>query len=119
MKIFREKKVIKLEELTENELYQLANEVSDVVQQDEINDSEGVEGIEEAMAGGMQMRSYESKKQAAIAAIAVSLAKKNNDPHYEMLKRYRHAWKKIKDEIVTRYRSQAEMKFQQNQSKSK
>jgi len=73
--------------------------------------------IEEALAGGMQMRSYESKKEAAISAIAVSLAKKNNDPLYGLLKRHRDAWKHAKNEIITRYRGQAEMKFQSNQSK--
>ena len=75
-----------------------------------------VKQLEEALVGGMQMRTHESKKNAAIGAIAVSMAKKNKDPLYELLKRHRTAWKRAKDEIVLRYRSQAEMKFQRKQS---
>jgi len=84
---------------------------------DEIFENDVAMIIEEAITGGMQMRSYESKKEAAIAAIAVALAKKNKDPLYEQLKRHRGAWKRIKDDLVRRYRGQAEMKFQQNQSR--
>jgi len=78
---------------------------------------DGLNIIEEAFGSSMQMRSFDSKKQAAIAAIAVALAKKNNDPLYEMLKRHRSAWKKAKDELVARYAGQAEAKFQQNMTK--
>jgi len=75
------------------------------------------ESIEEAMTTGSVMRSGESKRAAAVAAIAVSLAKKNNDPLYDLLKRHRGAWKRIKDDVISRYRGQAEMKLQQNMSK--
>jgi len=74
--------------------------------------------MEEAFAGGMQMRTHEAKKEAAISAIAVSLAKRNNDPLYGILKRHRHMWKQAKNDIVMRYRGQAEMRFQQKQSQS-
>jgi len=77
------------------------------------------EAIEESMTSGMTMRTGESKRAAAIAAIAVSIAKKNNDPLYELLKRHRSAWKRIKDDIISRYRGQAEMKLQQNLSKGR
>lgn len=75
-----------------------------------------VKQLEEALSGGMQMRTHESKKNAAIGAISVSMAKKNHDPLYELLKRHRSAWKRAKDDIVMRYRSQAEMQFQRKQS---
>lgn len=75
-----------------------------------------VKQLEEALVGGMQMRTHESKKNAAIGAIAVSMAKKNQDPLYGLLKRHRDAWKRAKDDIVMRYKSQAEMKFQRKQS---
>jgi len=73
--------------------------------------------IEEATSSGMQMRSYESKKAAAIGAIAVSLAKKHKDPLYDRLKHFRGAWKDSKDQILQRYYSQATMQWQQGQNK--
>ncbi len=72
--------------------------------------------LEEALTGGMAFRTHESKKNAAIGAIAVSMAKKNHDPLYDLLKRHRTAWKRAKDDLVMRYRSQAEMQFQRKQS---
>ena len=75
-----------------------------------------VKQLEEALAGGMMMRTHESKKNAAIGAIAVSMAKKNQDPLYGLLKRHRDAWKRAKNDIVMRYQSQAEMQFQRKQS---
>jgi len=75
------------------------------------------EEIEEATTGGMQMRTYESKKNAAIAAIAVGMAKKNKDPMYERLIHHRHAWKSLKNQLLQRYYSQAAMKWQAGQNK--
>jgi len=69
------------------------------------------------MASSMVLRSYESKKSAAVAAIAVSMAKKHNDPMYDQLKRHRHAWKAAKDQIVQRYAGQATMQWQQSQNR--
>jgi len=73
--------------------------------------------VEEATTAGMQMRSYESKKNAAIGAIAVSLAKKNRDPLYERLKHFRNAWKHAKNEILQRYYSQATQQWQAGQNR--
>jgi len=73
--------------------------------------------VEEATTSGMQMRSYESKKAAAIGAIAVALAKKNNDPLYERLKHFRGAWKSSKNEILQRYYSQATQQWQAGQNR--
>jgi hypothetical protein len=75
-----------------------------------------LEVVEEATTAGMQMRSYESKKNAAIGAIAVSLAKKNRDPLYDRLKHFRGAWKHAKNEILQRYYSQATQKWQAGQN---
>lgn len=70
------------------------------------------------MFGSSSMiRSHESKKNAAIAAIATSLAKKNNDQLYLQLKRHRDAWKKAKDEILNKYQSEAMNKWAQSQNK--
>ncbi len=73
--------------------------------------------LEEATTAGMQMRSYEAKKAAAVAAIAVGMAKKNHDPMYERLTHHRHAWKSIKNQLLQRYYSQAQMKWQSGQNK--
>jgi hypothetical protein len=75
-----------------------------------------LESIEEATTAGMQMRSYESKKNAAIGAIAVSMAKKNKDPLYDRLKHFRGAWKHAKNEILQRYYSQATQRWQAGQN---
>lgn len=76
-----------------------------------------LEIVEEATSAGMQMRSYEGKKNAAVAAIAVSMAKKNNDPLYERLKHFRGAWKHSKDDILQRYSAQAVQKWQAGQNR--
>ena len=73
--------------------------------------------IEEATTSGMQMRTYESKKAAAIGAIAVAMAKKNKDPLYDRLKHFRGAWKGSKDEILQRYYSQATQRWQSGQNR--
>jgi hypothetical protein len=72
--------------------------------------------LEETISSGFSLRTHESKKNAAIGAIAVSMAKKNKDPLYNVLKMHREAWKRAKNDIVMRYQSQAEMKFQKKQA---
>jgi len=100
--------------------------VNEVLQESEVNEDlqdtlkilETIDGIlEEATTAGMQMRSYESKKNAAIGAIAVSLAKKHHDPLYERLKHFRSAWKHTKNEILQRYYSQATQQWQAGQNR--
>ncbi len=67
----------------------------------------------------MVMRSHESKKNAAVAAIAVSMARMDNNQLYFKLKRFRTLWKDTKDQILQRYGSQAQVKWAQNQAKPK
>jgi hypothetical protein len=70
-----------------------------------------------AISASMVMRSHEAKKNAALAAIAVSIARSKNDVLYHKLKKYRTLWKDTKNQIVSKYASAAMSKWAQNQSK--
>jgi hypothetical protein len=70
-----------------------------------------------ATAASMVMRSHEAKKNAAIAAIAVSIARSRNDVLYHKLKKYRGLWKDTKNQITQKYGSAALSKWAQNQAK--
>jgi hypothetical protein len=70
-----------------------------------------------AISASMVMRSHEAKKNAALAAIAVSIARSKNDVLYHKLKKYRTLWKDTKNQIVSKYASAAMSKWAQNQAK--
>jgi len=70
-----------------------------------------------AVSASMVMRSHEAKKNAALAAIAVSIARSRNDVLYHKLKKYRNLWKDTKNQIVSKYGSAAMSKWAQNQAK--
>ena len=70
-----------------------------------------------AVSASMVMRSHEAKKNAALAAIAVSIARSKNDVLYHKLKKYRTLWKDTKNQIVSKYASAAMSKWAQNQAK--
>ncbi len=70
-----------------------------------------------AIAASMTMRSFAAKKNAAIGAIAVSIARQRNDVLYAKLKKYRGLWKDTKDQIVQKYSSAALSKWAMNQAK--
>ncbi len=70
-----------------------------------------------AVAASMVMRSHAAKKNAAIGAIAVSIARQRNDVLYMKLKKYRGLWKETKNQIVQKYSSAALSKWAQNQAK--
>jgi len=70
-----------------------------------------------AVQQSMVMRSMQAKKNAALAAIAVSIARQKNDVLYHKLKKYRKLWKDTKNQIVQKYGSAATQKWAQNQSK--
>ena len=69
-----------------------------------------------AVSTSMTMRSFEAKRNAALAAIAVSIARKNNDVLYHKLKKYRALWKDTKNLILSKYSGQAMQKWAQNQA---
>jgi hypothetical protein len=58
----------------------------------------------------------QAKKNAALAAIAVSIAKSKNDVLYHKLRKYRALWKDTKNQIVTKYGSAAMQKWAKNQA---
>jgi len=70
-----------------------------------------------AVSASMVMRSHEAKRNAALAAIAVSIARSKNDVLYHKLKKYRTLWKDTKNQIVSKYASAAMSKWAQNQSR--
>ncbi len=70
-----------------------------------------------ATSASMVMRSHAAKKNAAVAAIAVSIARTRNDVLYMKLKKYRTLWKDTKDQILQKYQSAAISKWAQNQAK--
>ncbi len=70
-----------------------------------------------AAQASMVMRSHAAKKNAALAAIAVSIARSKNDVLYHKLKKYRNLWKSTKNQIVQKYGSLALQKWAANQSK--
>jgi hypothetical protein len=70
-----------------------------------------------AVSASMVMRSHEAKRNAALAAIAVSIARSKNDVLYHKLKKYRTLWKDTKNQIVSKYASAAMAKWAQNQSR--
>ena len=64
----------------------------------------------------MTIRSHAAKKNAALAAIAVSIARMKNDVLYMKLKKYRGLWKDTKNQIVQKYSGAAMQKWAQNQA---
>ncbi len=70
-----------------------------------------------ATAASMTMRSFAAKKNAAIGAISVSIARKRNDVLYHKLRKYRALWKETKDQILQKYSSAAMSQWAQNQAK--
>ncbi len=63
------------------------------------------------------MRTHAAKKNAALAAIAVSIARSKNDVLYNKLKKYRGLWKDTKNQILQKYGSAALQKWSLNQAK--
>jgi len=63
------------------------------------------------------IRTHEAKKNAAIGAIAVAIARKKNDVLFHKLKKYRNLWKDTKAQIVQKYGSMALQQWSKNQSK--
>ena len=70
-----------------------------------------------AVAASMVMRSHQAKKNAALGAIAVSIARSKNDVLFHKLKKYRNLWKDTKNQIVQKYSSVAMQRWAQNQAK--
>lgn len=70
-----------------------------------------------AVQTSMTMRTHEAKKNAALAAIAVSIARTRQDVLYFKLKKYRALWKDTKNQIVAKYGSAAMQKWALNQAK--
>lgn len=64
----------------------------------------------------MVMRSHEAKKNAALGAIAVSMARKKNDVLYFKLKKYRKLWKDTKNQITQKYGPAALQQWSKNQA---
>ncbi len=72
-----------------------------------------------AMSTSMTVRSFEAKRNAALAAIAVSIARMNNDVLYAKLRKHRAIWKDTKNMILSKYSGQATQKWALNQAKGK
>ncbi len=70
-----------------------------------------------AAQASMVMRSHSAKKNAALGAIAVSIARTKNDVLYHKLRKYRKLWKETKNQIVQKYGSMALQKWATNQAK--
>jgi len=71
-----------------------------------------------AVQTSMTMRTHAAKKNAALAAIAVSIARTRNDVLYAKLKKYRGLWKDTKNQILAKYQSAAMQKWAKNQAKN-
>ena len=69
-----------------------------------------------AVQQSMSMRSVHAKRNAALAAIAVSIARMNNDVLYHKLKKYRALWKDTKNQILQKYQSQAMQRWAKKQA---
>jgi hypothetical protein len=69
-----------------------------------------------AVQTSMTMRTFAAKKNAALGAIAVSIARTRNDVLYHKLKKYRALWKDTKNQIVQKYSGQAMQKWAKNQA---
>jgi len=77
------------------------------------------EDLMESIFTTMQSRSRESKINAAVAAISISIAKKKQDPLYPKLIKFKKLWKSTKDQIVQKYGPMAHQKWVENQAKKK
>jgi hypothetical protein len=75
----------------------------------EINEST-LMTLEESITSSTVHRTREAKLSAAIGAVSVAIAKKNNDPIYAKLVKHRKAWKAAKDQLVQKYSSIARQK---------
>jgi len=64
----------------------------------------------------MVMRSMQAKKNAALGAIAVSIARTRNDVLYHKLKKYRKLWKDTKNQIAQKYGGLAMQQWAKKQS---
>jgi len=71
-----------------------------------------------AVQQSMTMRTYAAKRNAALAAIAVSIARRNNDVLYHKLKKYRKLWKDTKNQILMKYQSAAMQQWAKKQAGS-
>ena len=70
-----------------------------------------------ALSSSTYVRTGETKRKAAIAAIATALAKKNGDPLYVKLAKYRKLWKDHKEQIMRKYGAQAAQKWAEAQNR--
>ncbi len=70
-----------------------------------------------AVTTSMVTRSFQAKKNAAIGAISVSIAKQRNDVLYAKLIKYRGLWKDTVEQIKSKYSSAAMSKWAKNQAK--
>ena len=64
------------------------------------------------------MRSMQAKKNAALGAIAVSIARSKNDVLYHKLRKYRKLWKDTKNQIVQKYSGLAMQQWAKKQAGS-
>ena len=71
-----------------------------------------------AVQQSMMMRSMQAKKNAALAAIAVSIARSRDDVLYHKLKKYRKLWKDTKNQILQKYSGLAMQQWAKKQSGS-
>jgi hypothetical protein len=71
-----------------------------------------------AVTQSMSMRTMQAKKNAALGAIAVSIARSKNDPLYHKLKKYRTLWKDTKNQLVSKYGSLAMQTWAKKQAGS-
>jgi hypothetical protein len=69
-----------------------------------------------AVQTSMTMRTLEAKRNAALAAIAVSIARSRNDVLYHKLRKYRKLWKDTKNQILQKYSSAAMQRWAKNQA---
>jgi len=69
-----------------------------------------------AVQQSMSMRTIEAKRNAALAAIAVSIARSRNDVLYHKLRKYRKLWKDTKNQIVQKYSGLAMQQWAKKQS---
>jgi len=67
----------------------------------------------------MVRRTGIAKKEAAIAAGAIFLAKNNKDPLYDKLKRYRDLWQETKNKIIQKYHTKSMQSWAVAQNKKR
>lgn len=78
-----------------------------------------LKSLNEAYTSSTTRRTNAQKTKSTGGSIALSLARKANDPMYDRMQLYRHMYLKLKEQIVKKYKSKSMSLARQKATKYK